>query len=488
MKAYIKTKKHVGKALLFILLATVFLTFAGCGKKVVSEDHTIIGGPEPIFPPDGDDPNRPVYVPPLKVHIPDFGSFNVVIKDWWTDYNPQRIPSSDYEQYTFEYREWFQENYNLKIHREAATSKENALKDFRDYVFSGGDENNYLYVLPADSDVLSLINEGALYDLSVMQIPDDLKKAAGEREISKYPVLNYGEQFFGICDYEQTPGIGVYFNKNILKSAGVEPEMIYDLQKKNEWTFAEFEKLMETVDNNLTSNGSEDICPLSCDESVMTRQAVFSNGGSFVGKTEEGRFYSNLESEETLYALNWVKSLYEKYEGTSKDNYAEKFLNHQAAFLVEEEKEILQDGYLKDADFEYGFVMFPIGPMNDTYVNVCDSTFLAVPGQYDEQRVLSIVCGWLLYGIPSPGMEDVNFNVSYAECGNCDKRAATETVFMMSQPEYGVYDCTPFIEGIDMDYLLENIGRDNSVEDVIQNVRDNFRESVDSANVILGFE
>lgn len=43
------------------------------------------------------------------------------------------------------------------------------------------------------------------------------------------------------------PRKGVFFNKRLLNDAGVDPEEIYDLQAKGEWTWEAFEALCEKL-------------------------------------------------------------------------------------------------------------------------------------------------------------------------------------------------------------------------------------------------
>lgn len=85
------------------------------------------------------------------------------------------------------------------------------------------------------------------------------------------------------------------------------------MQKDGTWTWDKFDELMGKCQRDTDNDGTDDVYGLTLNESNMTNVAVFSNGGSYVGKDDKGYFY-NLEAPETVEALEWVVKMFDKYD------------------------------------------------------------------------------------------------------------------------------------------------------------------------------
>ncbi|MCR5032799.1 MAG: hypothetical protein K6A92_08050 [Lachnospiraceae bacterium] len=414
----------------------------------------------------------------------DLGGMDIIIRDWWSG-DPAE-PANDYEEARDEYREWIQETYNFTIKSQAISDWGSAPQDFVDYVTTGGDDQNYVFVLRNDPAIVSAMGNGLMYDLSTLDCLD-----FSEPKFQKNMLHEQYSKGGKICCMfagNSEARTGVYFNKRVLTEAGIDPESIYDMQADGTWTWDKFEELMATCQRDTDNDGSDDIYGLTLNESVMTDQAVFSNGGSYVGKNADGTFYYNLEAPETQEALKWCVDMYTKFdnhdpEGAEWDYYKEEFLSGNVAFMVEQEYAGTPGNFLADMEDEVGFVMFPKGPQYDNYINVWDNNPAAIPACYDEQRAWNIAFAWNLYTNEPAGYEDYNGYLSTARQGVFDERAVDETITMMSEAEHGTVAYHAVIPNLKSgEELTWSIGPNADVAALTEAIAGTWQSYVEEAN------
>lgn len=413
----------------------------------------------------------------------DLGGMEIVIRDWWSS-GVTDEPVSDYEEAREEYRAWIQEAYNFKIKQIAISDWESTPSDFIQYVESGGDGKNYVWVMREDSSTVAAMMSGLAYDLSTLDCLDF--EDAKFRRNGLHEQYSIGDSVYGMYIGYSEPRTGVYFNKDLLSSVGIEPDDIYDMQANGTWTWDEFDRIMSLVQRDLNGDGLDDVFGVTTNEGAMTKAAVYSNGGEFVGKDEEGKFVYCLENPETVEALKWVSEIYGKYdqhepEDASWDYYKEEFLSGTVAFLVEDEYAGTPGNYLYDADFEMGFVMFPKGPEAEKCVNCWSNNPVFIPNVYDADTAWKIAFAYNLYTNEPAGYEDY-VDYSAAMAGVFDTRAINETISMMMQPEHGIVTYTGMMPNVDVFEYLWYIGPNSDVDSLITEIAPMFREMIDDAN------
>ena len=415
----------------------------------------------------------------------DLGGMEIVVRDWWSPEEPAE-PSNDYEESLDEYREWIQETYNFKIKQVAISDWGTTPQDFVDYVTTGGDDVNYVFILRGDAAIVSAMSNGLMYDLSTLDCLDFTK--------DKYTLNLIHEQYAkGDSIYAMSAGLaeprtGVYFNKRLLTEAGIDPESIYDMQADGTWTWDKFEEMMAKCQRDTDNDGIDDVYGHTLNEGVMTTEAVFSNGGSYVSKDADGNYVYNLEAPETQEALEWCVDMYNKFdnhdpEGAEWDYYKEEFVQGHAAFMVEDEYAGGPSAFLADMEDEVGFVMFPKGPQMDHYINVWSNNTAAIPGCYDADRAWKIAFAYDLYTEAPAGYEDYNGFLSTARQGVFDERAITETITMMSEQEYGTVAYHDMIPNLSLGQdLVWSIGPNADVAALTEAIADTWKAYIDEAN------
>ncbi|MBR4529526.1 MAG: extracellular solute-binding protein [Lachnospiraceae bacterium] len=416
----------------------------------------------------------------------DLGGMEVIIRDWWS--GDPADPTPGYQEAQKEYRDWAQETYNFKISQKAISDWGSTPADFVDYCTTGGDDVNYVWTLRDDPAITSAMAQGLMYDLSTLDCLDfSSDKFTANKLHEQY---SKGGKIFAMYAGPSEPRTGVYFNKKVLQDAGIDPESLYDMQADGTWTWDKFDELMGKCQRDTDNDGADDVFGLTVNEGNMTTAAIFSNGGSYIGKDSNGYTY-NLESAETLEALEWTVEMFTKYdqhdpEGAEWDYYKEEFLNGSVAFMVDDEYCGCPGNFLDDMKDPVGFVMFPKGPKGKDYINVWSNNPCAIPACYDADRAWKIAFAWNQYTMDPPGYEGsidaLIENASNGKLGE-DDRALEETIPMMTEPAHGTIAFHGMIPDLNLgpDFVW-GIGPNSVVSEAVEAIRDTWKSYVDAAN------
>lgn len=473
-----KGKKCVGIAVAAALMSVAVL---GCGADTPGGGTRVELSPEKyeelagIYNTICDEEGNPI----------DLGGMEIIIRDWWTtDEDDESL--SEYEEAREEYRAWIQETYNFTIRQVAISDWASTPSDFIEYVQNGGDKKNYVWVMRESSQTVNAMMSGLAYDLSTLYCLDFTETKFQRNKLHEQ--YSIGDSIYGMYVGYSEPRTGVYFNKNLLSDVGIDPESIYDMQRDGSWTWDEFERIMAAVQRDIDGDGIEDIYGVTTNEGSMTKAAVYSNGGDFIGRDDEGQFTYRLEDPETMEALKWVVDIYGKYddhdpEDASWDYYKDEFLNGNVAFCVEDKYAGTPGNYLDEAEFEVGFVMFPKGPQAEKCVNCWSNNPVFIPGCYDADTAWKIAFAYNLYTNEPAGYIDY-VDMSNEIAGIFDSRAVNETITLMMQSEHGILSYTGMMPNVDVGELLWAVDADTDIDRMITELSDYLRGIVDEANAI----
>jgi len=418
----------------------------------------------------------------------DLGGIEVIVRDWFT--KAEREPAkTDFEEAQYAYQDWIQETYNFKIHGETIGDWGSVAQDFVDYVTAGGDDHNYVFTLHSgDPTMLSAVDNGLVYDLSTLDCLDfsEPKFANG---VHKLYTIDGG--IYAMRAGWAEPRTGVYFNKQILRDAGVDPESLYDMQANDTWTWDAFEDICEKVQQDTDNDGTVDIWAIGVNEGVMTSAAVFSNGGCFVGQDASGKYTYEFESPETLEALEWARDMFTKYDWNGPegedgsapawDYYQGQFQNGGCAFCIDQQYCATPGNLFYEQPEELGFVMFPKGPKGKL-IQTAQDNICIIPSCYDADRAWKCAFAYSLYNEFVPGFEDYNPYVNTTATGNFDERACQETVPLMSANS--TVELQSIIPNLDMGApFLWQIGPNCApISEILDGCRDMYKQYIDEAN------
>lgn len=359
----------------------------------------------------------------------DLGGMEITLADWFSKEPAE--PSTAYEEATQDYRDYIQETYNFKIGSKKLSGYGTYLENFTSFATSGGDEN---YVFCMDNSFLTKpMLSDLFYDLAKLDV-FDFDEEKWNSSITY--MTRMGDSVYGMRAEATEPRGGVFWNKRLFQEAGIDPDLPYDLQAKNEWNWTTFEDLCKQLTRDTDNDGVANYWAMTSFSGDIMNAAIASNGAQLIDRDENGNFYLAANSEEFLEAYDWISYMRQNYEMPSKSNGGEiwdymygSFMDAEAAMIVTEEYKapVFNEGM----DDDYGFVMFPHGPKVDECVGYSKDNTYVIPSCYDEDRAWKIAFAYNLYTEPTPGYdEDDDWKAAYYTRYR-DERAVDETLELM---------------------------------------------------------
>jgi len=383
----------------------------------------------------GNDPYKkiPKAKDPVTKKVYDFGGMEVIVGDWWSNPDAPAAGKADEDQRAF--RQWTCDTYNVKVVQKAVAGWGSHPQFVSNFCITGGDENYVMFIDGRSAN--TGVKAGLFYDLSKIKSVD--YKDASKYDQGVVEKLKKGDSFYAFNWGKPEPKQGVFFNKRILAENGYDPDLPYDLQASGEWTWAKFEEILASLTKDTDNDGVIDQYGMSSFNTEFCSIALASNGGSWVGRDANGKYFNNAGSEKSMETLNWVYAVSSKYqlpqpEGANWDYFKSAFLNGETAFYVDEEYNAQPNGLLAPMADDWGFVCFPLGPSGDgKYKTLHNSNMVIIPGFYDDARAEKIAKAVDLWLEPVPGYDDPDSWKEGYYAGFRDSRAVDETLVLMAE-------------------------------------------------------
>ncbi len=478
--------KKVQKLLAGSLSAMLILGVAACGK---SETANVDVTPEPTKAAEATKAADPTATPepesPYVVlkdkdgNVYDLGGIEVIIRDWWS---PGEEPEATnaYEEARLDYLDWIQETYNFTIKQLGEGDWESAPEDFQNYVTSGGDDRNLVFCLQNAGSTVTAMKNGLMFDLNKLDCLD-FSQEYWNQAMRELGTVN-GATYLMTARTPEPRG-GMYFNKRLLKEAGIDPQEIYDLQENMEWTWEKFEEICKQIHVDTDNDGIVDRYAMVCDATSMFYEAVYSNNTDIIGRDENGKYINTVESDATMQALNWAIDMMDKYrympDGAEWDYWKTAFVNGEGAFIAYDA--YASSNEFKDMEDDFGFVCFPMGPNATDYCNVYKDNPYAIPGCYDADKAWKIAFAFNLYEGPVPGFEDYNGAANTYYNSMRDTESVDLTINRMWKN--GKYNYISLIPGLDTGaQFIWNIGSWNPPAQQAEVIRNEWQSYIDEAN------
>lgn len=497
-------KNKMFKKLMAAALATAMTaSLAACGEKPVEGQ----GSSEPSKT-DASTPAQsggeevspyPVINDPATGKPYDLGGMDIIIRNWWSDGKRKDNPTK-LEQEKYDYIDWCQTTYNFTIKEMKVDTDDwgSIPGNFQQYASAPDDGNAYLFTLRPCAEMATAISNGLMYDLATLDCLDFTSEKLSRNGVAKS--YTFGDKIYAMYAGDSEPRTGIYFNRRILKDAGIDPDSIYELQAKGEWTWAKWEEMMKTVQDKFTVNGERTIYGVTANNGGMPAAYIGSNGSEMIGKDASGKFILKLEDDATKEALEFMVKVFTDYSlnagtyvdaetGEEKtepwDHYKNKFISGKAAFLTEDGYAMTPGNYLTDENNpvvdDFGFAMFPQGPRMDHNVNVWSNNPVVIPANYSADKAWKIAFAWNLYTELAPGQSWTDGWISAYEQGGSSDAQAVDTAIMMASQGIATYHDS--IAGLDLgnDFLWK-FGPNTDVTSVIDGCKNKWQHYIDKAN------
>ena len=361
----------------------------------------------------------------------DLEGMKIIVADWWSNSNGLQSvePQNERDAADKNFRKFLMEEYNMDIDQYGIDDWGTHPETVANFCTTGGEEN---YVFVADSRSISAgLKAGLFYDLNKIKSVD-WNAAKWDKTINAK--MTKGNSLYGVRHLAPEPRYGLFYNKRLLKEAGIDPEKPYDLQKAGEWTWDAWEEMLKATTRDLDNDGIPDTYGMAHNTSYICHMAVESNEGKLIVKDANGNYVLNFLDDKCVEAMNWINQmgvLYQKPqpEGSNWDWFMSAFVNGEIAFCCEQQ--YMMSNWANNPD-EWGFVNFPYGPSNASKINYTmhDDWVFVIPGCYDDARAEKIAQAFDLWSDDTPGYDDPDaWKESYYSLAK-DTRAVDETLQM----------------------------------------------------------
>ena len=445
----------------------------------------------------------------------DLGGMEIIVADWWTGDPKPYDELTEFGKAQRDYQEWLQETYNFTLVQKNYAGwgwGEGSIgQAFVDAATSGSDEN-IIYILVNSAATASYVSQGLMYDIS--KLDGDVVDLSREKwtcngELDSWSVGNAKYCFYA---GPSEPRGGLYFNKQVLKDAGVDPESIYDMQKNGTWTWDAWIDIMDKVQRDLDSDGQDDVYGCVQNNGGMIYECVRSNGGALVSKNADGTYSLTADSDAVRDGLRFgcsevTAKYFLKYanpDGSNWEDYKFRFMNGEAAFMYDDAYCAYEGGWLtgtqKDADgnavavngveltqsIDYGFVMFPKGPNAKDYVTNKSNNPMCMPSSYSDEKARLLMFAYDVWTDDVPGADWEGYYglLDNLYGGMKDTRSVEETIKMMTTR--GVDDLHSIVPNFNPNNgFLYVLNGDSDVDAVLEGKLAEWQTAVDEFNASM---
>ena len=327
-------------------------------------------------------PTGPVVTPdPKPVDNRDCRGLRVTLLDWWSNPDYWDDVNNAYDEAFFDMLHEAEWEHNFTFRRMNAE-------------YGWGDsyiESTMLSITnnTPDGQIITLDNRwvgpllanGFMMDVS-RATTVDWNDAKWNAKVKELMTINGGIYGFAVGTEART---GVFFNKDIFKQLGVDPDTPYDLQKSGRWSWDEFLNLCSRLTKDTNNDGRTDIYAVAGQAYIVAFGALQSNGTFVIEKDNTGLLRLNVDDPNVLSALNFVCNMADygyfmpTPEGAEWDWFKTAFYDGKTAMYIEEEWADTQEIRYKAPQLDYGFVCFPYGPAVGKSVSIIRENILFIP-------------------------------------------------------------------------------------------------------------
>lgn len=373
----------------------------------------------------------------------DFGGQTIYIYDWWSsddeNHSARDAEPDEETALLYAYRDWLEETYNCKIVEVALSDWAGNPSELANMVMNGDNSKLCLVAVASDFAGTPLAND--------LYMPWTIDLSAEKWNQADIDFMTKDGVVYGVHAGKTEPRSCIFFNKRVLKEAGVDPESIYDAQADGTWTWDMMLSIMDQVQRDIDNDGIIDIYGMVGSGDELAIGLMFSNNASFFDYNEEGKLAIAANSQAALDALQMRKTMAENYmapqpEGSNWDWFKDYWKQGTTAFYPGQTWQGFNDGAeMADMEDEWGAVMFPKGPNAETYLSMACDNIYGIPNVYDEETSLKLQQIYDLYTNDTPGVDSEDGWIGN-KYNYTDERAVDETYAMMRENEHSVANKT----------------------------------------------
>ena len=428
----------------------------------------------------------------------DLGGMEIIIADWWSPETPDE-PTTDFGEAQLEYQQWLQDTYNFKMVQKTYAGwgwGEGSIGEAFVQAATSGTDQNIIWVLTNSAATAADVNQGLMYDIT--KLDGDVIDLSASKWVDNGEMENWtvNGAVYGFVPGRSEPRGGLYFNKTVLKDAGIDPETIYDMQANGTWTWDAWVDIMKQVQRDTNNDGQIDVYGCVQNNGGMVQMCYRSNGGNLVSKDENGKYILTADSDAVKDGLHFaIDTVTNQYflnygneDGSNWEEYKERFMNGEAAFMFDDAYcAYYPNGWLSidERNVDFGYVMFPKGPNATDYVTNVSNNVYALPASYDDEKARKLMFALDVWTDDVPGYAGYYGLKDQLYQGMRDTRSVDETIEMMASR--GVYDINSIIPNFDVNTnFLYSLGVGADVDAILEQNLAAWQTAVDEFNASLG--
>jgi len=413
---------------------------------------------------------------------------DIVVGNWWSDYDVNTFrPRSDYEERQLDYRKRLTQQYNFKMSNKNVASW-NEMAQIAATSIMAGRPAATVFVLQPDW-ALALYRQNLLYPVGTRRAVNFTATKPVEWNRSVNTAFTFNNRQFAFAD-----GYGgsqhaavVFFNKRLFREAGLDPNLLYDLQKAGTWTWDKFLEVSKQLTRDTNNDGRIDIYAMPGDLSTEILDAlVSSNGAMYVDRDPRTGMLVNATNRPAFVeAVQFYMRL--RDEGIMKpkpegDNipwnwHIPEFNDGRVAMRIDQQYLATND--LRNMRDDWGMVLPPRGPRSRNYVVFNDENVMVVPARgFTDQQVDAIL--WAVQAWVTP----IDDNWRLAEYPNYkDRRAVDETIALIRDQRLWQWKYHLHVPGFNRGAIAWEIWHhDGEPAQLIESVQQNWNNLIADAN------
>ena len=411
---------------------------------------------------------------------------NITIGNWWSDYNTNTYrPRSDYEERQLDYRKRLLQEYNFTMQEKSIGGFGEIAQLAATSIMAGRPAATVFRLQPGWA--LALYGQNLLYPVSTRRVINWAGTSPIEWNRHVTTAFSFGNKSYAFMDgYGGSMNASVVFwNKRLFREAGLDPNLLYDLQKAGTWTWDKFLEISKRLTRDINNDGITDTYAMASDFSKDILEAlVSSNGAMFVDRNRNSRLVNATGRPEFIEALRFYARL--RDEGIMKpkpapdapwDWYKAEFLNANVAMQIGQQHIVNSD--LRNMRDDWGMVLPPKGPKSRNYVVFSFENVMVIPARgFTDAQVDAIL--WAVQSWVTP--VDPDWRVSQYSAYR-DRRAVTETLELIRNQSLWQWQYHMHVPKLDTGHIAYEIWwNDGEPAQLIETVRQYWNASIEDAN------
>ena len=421
---------------------------------------------------------------------------NIVVGNWWSNYDPKSTPpssswlGSEYQEKQLDYRRKLLQEYNFSMMDKNIASWNEMPQTSATSIMSGKPAAT-IFVLQPDW-ALALYRQNLLYPVGQSKAVNWTATTPVEwnRSVTQAFTFRNGRTNFSYAFAEGYGGSNhaavVFFNKRLFREAGLDPNLLYDLQKAGTWTWDEFLKVSRQLTRDVNNDGITDIYAMPADLSTEILDAfVSSNGAMYVDRDKNGMLVNASGRPEFIQAVQFYLRLRDakvmkpkpSAENTPWNWHIPEFFDGKVAMRIDQQ--YLATGDLRNMKDDWGMVLPPKGPRSKNYVVFNDENVRVIPAKgYTDAQVDAIIWAYQAW------VTTLDDNWRIAEYPNYrDRRAVDETVAMIRDQKLWQWKYHLHVPGLNRGGIAWEIWyHDGEPAQLVEKVSQNWNALIMDAN------